>query len=391
MKLVGDDIVSQSNEEILSELESSLKAEYGPNFYTKAGGIMDSIINMLVESELNNQKVLEFIIKQFNPETAAAFWQDALYERMGVIRQGEELMLFTKTVQGTPNSKISANTVLIRSELTNLEFTNVSEFVVGTNGLADVDFVSLRKNDINPAPEERFRIVKAPVAIAAIVDTPMKNFKNGKLKESNERYKARFRCSKAIKSKATPKANLSSLSRYVDDAAYLNIVDKNNDSSLNSGEVQICVKHNTTDKIFANAIMDTFGCGISMLGSTTVPVKDIKGKTVNVKFTNAVNVPVAVNLRVNLADDESEETVINRIKEAILSFVSNKIYGLGCSIYATELIAFSLKNISGIEAVKSIGIKRQGDSGEYVSQIVMNINEFPTFDYDDINIISEAS
>ena len=389
MKITKDKIITETSAEILTNIETELNSKYNKNFKIKSGGILDNILQVLTETETSFQDNLVYFTKQFNPETCESIWQDALQERLGVSRLEETSTTFTKEVKGTPNSKISQGAILIRSEKTAKEFTNSSDFTTDEKGNALVQFTAVSAGEITIEENETFKIIRAPSYVEELSNTLMETFSAGRSRETDDVYRIRFANSKAQNSQATARANISNLGKYVNDAAFLSIHDKNTDLSMDANCVRIIVKHNTTDQVFAQAILDTFGCGIQFIGSTSVTVKDSKNKNVHIKFSKAVNVPIEISAKVKITDGEYEDNVIKIAKEKIIEYIDNRIYGLGNIIYATELILPLLTSNIGIDAVEEIKIKRIEDE-KYTDIISLEEDEAPEFTLNQIYIEKEA-
>ncbi|MBR6099071.1 baseplate J/gp47 family protein [bacterium] len=384
MEIINNDIISDSAEDITEALKAELKNEFGSELQIKDSGILGSLLNLAAEIEDNYSNILEYFTEQFNPETAESVWQDAIYERLGVSRLKESYTSFSKEVEGTPNCTIKAKSILIRSASDGYEFTNLSEQITDNRGICAVEFTALKPGKITVKSDEDFAIVKIPAAVNKLCDTPVITLKFGKEKESDNHYKIRFRNSKAIKSKAAHRAVISSLCQYTDDIKFLKIIDRNTNSETDAGCVEIYVKHNTTDSVFAQAVMDTFGCGIKFLGADSVTVKDVKGVKVDVKFTNAEEVPICVKISMTIESGEHRQTVINRNEESILNYVKQRVFGLGSSVYATEFIPCIL-DTEGSVSIEEIKIKRFGDA-EYTDILHLNNAEIPVFKAENIYI-----
>lgn len=388
MEITDNEIKIQTSSEILSDIEKRFQQEYGENFSIKSGGVLDNLFQVAANYELEFQDNLVYFAKQLNPVSVENMWQDALNERIGVYRLEEASTKFTIEVNGTPNCKVSKNTILIRGEKSNKDFTNISDFSTDENGLALVEFEAADAGDIKISDDENFRIIRAPSTINKLEAVIKSTVSTGRERESDELYRLRYASSKALTAQATGRANLSNLGKLVNDSAYLSIQDRNTDKTMNPYCVKIIAKHNTTDNVFAQAILDTFGTGIQFLGSTSVVVKDDNGENVQIKFCKAIEIPLEINIIVKITDGEFEETVIKNTKEKILEYIEKRLYGLGSIIYATELIIPVLTENIGVEAIEEISIKRESDNF-YTDVIELEEDEVPIFDFNKIHVEKE--
>ena len=385
MEIEDNKLITKTYSEILSEITNLFKEEYGLNFQVKEGGILGSILGIVKDREGDIQDNLEYFSKQFNPETAQNTWQDALYERLGVSRLEKTYTRFSKEITGTPNSVIKKNSILIRSASGDNEFSNANEIKISSTGKAIVEFIAQIAGEICIDENDTFKIVRAPAAFADFTNSSIKNIKTGRDKENDDKYRVRFRNSKALNSRATARANLSNLIQYVDDISHISILDKNDDVNRDANTIEITAKHNTSDADFAKAILETFGCGIKFIGTTTVDLKDIKGNSVQVKFNNAKEIPINIAIEIANLEGQDSEDVILKIKESILNYINSRVFGLGSVIYATELIVPIVKNLKNAVAVNELKIQRAADE-EYFDIITLNDDEIPIFSQDSFDI-----
>ena len=203
-------------------------------------------------------------------------------------------------------------------------------------------------------------------------------FSIGRERESDNEFRIRFRNSKALNAKATRNACLANLSKYVDNIAFLNIIDKNIDDTFDPGTIKIIVHHNTTDNIFASAILDTVAVGIQYLGDTSVTLTDTSGKNIVVKFQNADEIELSITAGVKVRKGYYANTVFNKAKENILKYIEERVFGLESIVYATEFIIPILET-DGVEAVQSIKVKRTGIDVDYQDNVALTREQVPIF------------
>ena len=350
-------------------------------------GILDCIFNVTAETESEIQDLADFLAKQANPEYATGIWQDILYERLGVKRLSSAKASFLIELSGSPNVTVDKNAILIRDEILGTEYENRSDFSFDSVGKANVVFSSINYAKINICENSTFKIVRAPVEVLSLDNTTITDIFAGRDRESDEDYRIRFRNSKALNSKATRRANFANLNKYIDNAASLRILDKNNDLSIPAGKVKITVKHNTTDSVFAQAVFDTFGAGITFIGDTSVIVKDLSNQDVTVKFHNAQTIPICIKATLLIDNSFQETEVFQNIKSEISEYVKKKGFGLESTIYSTEFIV-PILNTKGVVAVTEIEIKREPDFN-YTDKITLAYDEVPVFTTQNIHLEGE--
>ena len=384
MQIDNQGITLDTIQDIISADEAQLQGTYGANFYIKPEGVIDNIFASAAFMEMDAQDQLAFLVKQFDPETAEGIWQDALYERIGVQRLAAEPTRFNLRVVGTNGFSGVAGDITIRSDLTNEEFINTADYTLDTNG-ATLTFECVVPGATVVQTAETFKIVEAPNDVTGLATSGNTSIDIGRNRETDDEFRARFRQSKALDSKATRNANYANLLKYVDNENYLNIYDKKNDNTMAAGTIEIVAKHNTTDENFANAIFNTVADGIDFIGNTSVTLQDASNQNVEIKFNNATETPIEFNITANIKTGYVQQTVFDNAKQSIINYVNNThIFGLGSKIFATEFIV-PLLNTEGMSAVTAIEIKKTGDA-DYTDILTLTKYQVPTFDVSNITI-----
>ena len=378
MKIDDQGHIMQDLDEVLDDLELQLQKKFGDGFYIKPEGVVDNIATSTGIQNIKLQEQLGYLIKQYDPETANGSWQDALYERIGVTRLEAQKSTFVLKVQGAANLTCSAGSMTIRSQTDNNEFENISEFTTDSDGVALVDFQCVIDGAIEVKPTDEFLIVTAPDGITSVVQADDLQFSIGRERESDNEFRIRFRNSKALNAKATHNACLANLSKYVDNIAFLKIIDKKVDDTFEPGNVKVIAYHNTTDNIFAQAIYETIGMGINLLGDTEITVYDSYEQPVVIRFQNAEEIELSITADVKVRSGYYANTVFNKAKENILKYIEERVFGLESIVYATEFIIPILET-DGVEAVQSIKVKRTGIDEDYQDNVALTREQVPIF------------
>ena len=365
-------------DEVLDSLESELQKKYSDSFYIKPEGVIDNIAVSQGYLDIKLQQQLAFLASQFDPESVEGIWQDALYERIGVTRLEAQKSTFVLKVQGAANLICSAGSMTIRSQTDNNEFENISEFTTDSDGVALVDFQCVIDGAIEVKSTDEFLIVTAPDGITSVAQADDLQFSIGRERESDNEFRIRFRNSKALNAKATHNACLANLSKYVDNIAFLKIIDKKVDDTFEPGNVKVIAYHNTTDNIFAQAIYETIGMGINLLGDTEITVYDSYEQPVVIRFQNAEEIELSITADVKVRSGYYANTVFNKAKENILKYIEERVFGLESIVYATEFIIPILET-DGVEAVQSIKVKRTGMDEDYQDNVALTREQVPIF------------
>ena len=211
MKIDETGIVITDLEQFLKDFENQLKRKFGNDFSIKPEGVIDNIATTsgLLKNDIQEQ--IAILASQFDPESVEGIWQDALYERIGVMRLEAQKSTFVLKVQGAANLTCSAGSMTIRSQTDNNEFENISEFTTDDDGIALVDFQCVIDGAIEVKPTDEFLIVTAPDGITSVVQADDLQFSIGRERESDNEFRIRFRNSKALNAKATHNACLANL------------------------------------------------------------------------------------------------------------------------------------------------------------------------------------
>ena len=377
MKIDKEGYTLSSLDEIFKTYETNLQSKYGSDFYIKPEGVIDNIVNSSALMEMALQEQIAFLAKQFDPETAEDNWQDALYERVAVKRIAPSATVFTKKLKGPAGYSGSAQSITIRSTISNDEFVNTSDFLVEDDGTVDLEFECVVLGAVNVNSGETFTIVDAPNEITEISEEDATQIAIGRERESDSDFRVRFRNSKAQNAKATRNANIANLLQYVDNQAFLKIYDKKTDNTMDAGTLLIIAKHNTTDEIFAQAIFDTVVDGLDLLGDTSVLVKDSEGQDVTITWKNADEVSMDITGTLKIRDGYYPNTVMANVKQNILAYIEKRVYGLESIIYATEFIIPMLE-VDGVEAVTGVQVKKTSES-DFADSVSLSREEVPVF------------
>lgn len=370
--------------EIIAEWEKQLQKKFGSDFFIKPEGVIDNIAFSAAVSELLLQEQVAYLAKQFDPETADGFWQDALYERIGIKRLESARTVFTKKVKGIAGYSGAAKSITVRSSSTNEEFVNRSDYIIEEDGTAKIEFEAVISGIINVNAGETFTIVSAPNEITGISDEDAEQIAAGSERESDMDFRIRFRNSKSQNARATRNANIANLLPFVDDMSYLKIIDCKTDETISPGTLLIIAKHNTTDEEFAKAIFNTAVDGVAYSGDTTVIVQDSEGQDVPITWKKAQEVPVDISATIKVRTGYYQNTVIANVKDKILEYIEKRIYGLESKIYATEFIVPMLET-DGVEAVTEVQVKRTSDSA-FSDSLSLTREQFPAFAFERISL-----
>ena len=164
----------------------------------------------------------------------------------------------------------------------------------------------------------------------------------------------------------------------MDNIAFLKIIDKKVDDTFEPGNVKVIAYHNTTDNIFAQAIYETIGMGINLLGDTEITVYDAYNQPVVIRFKNAEEIELSITAQVKVRSGYYANTVFNKAKENILKYIDERVFGLESIVYATEFIIPILET-DGVEAVQSIKVKRNGIDEDYQDNVSLTREQVPIF------------
>ena len=365
-------------DELLSDYQNELKTRYGNDFTIKPEGVIDNIAVSNCHLNMKLEEQIAFLLKQFDPETAEGEWQDALYERIGIYRLQPQKTTFNCKIQGTPSLVCQAGTITIRSKTDNNEFENEAEFTLAEDGSAIVAFQCVADGPVEVNNTDEFTIITAPDGIISVVCAEDIKLSIGRDEESDKEFRERFHNSKALNAKSTHEACLANLSKYVDNIAFLKLIDKKVDDTFEPGNVKIIAYHNTTDNIFAQAIYETIGMGINLLGDTEITVYDSYEVPVEIRFQKAEEVNINIMADVKVRSGYYPNTVFNKAKENVLKYIKERVFGLESTIYATEFIVPILET-DGVEAVQNIKVKRSDTDVEYLDNVSLTREQIPIF------------
>ena len=373
--------------DILDAYQLQLQSKYGADFYIKPEGVIDNIANSAGFMEMSLQDQIAFLAKQFDPERAEGVWQDKLYERINVYRLQATSTIFTKGILGTSGYTGEVGSITIRNTKTGDEFSNTNVYTIEDTGTVNVDFQCVITGVIVVNPSDIFQIVEAPDEVTGISTDSATDIATGRARETDDEFRIRFRTSKAINAKATRNANEANLSKYVDNIAFLRIIDKKTDNTYEAGTLKIIAKHNTTDDNFAVAIFDTVADGIDLLGKDSKVVTDNAGQSVTINWQNATEIPIDIQGTITVRNGYYPNTVIANAKQNILNYIQQRVFGLQSIIYATEFI-IPIYQTEGVNAVIGVQVKEHSES-TFVDNITLELDEVPEFTFENISLTEQ--
>ena len=379
--------ILSSSEDIVKSIETELQKKFGSDYYIKPEGVMDNIACTVSSMVICLQDEIAKLAKEFDPETAENYWQDALYERIGIKRLEEEPTRFKKKIRGAAGYSGVAGSITLRSASSNDEFTNLSSYTIAADGCVELEFECVITGPVSVTESEKFKIVNAPVEVTGISNCVAKDIVIGRDAESDNDFRNRFHSARTQNARATRDANLTNLGKYVSNPAYLKIYDKKTDATLPSCTLLIIAKHNTTDEIFAKAIFDTVVDGIDFAGDTTVVLKDSEGQDVPISWKNADEIPMDITGTIKIRSGYYPNTVMSNVKQGILEYIEKRVYGLESVIYATEFIVPMLET-DGVEAVTSVEVKKTTDAS-YSDSVTLTREQVPVFALERITLTQD--
>lgn len=361
----------------LDQYEEELKQKFGKDFFIHPEGIIDNIALSCGIMNIMLQQQIAKLAKEFDPETASGEYQDALYERIGLYRLEGKKTTFSCKICGTPNYEYAAGTITLRSQSDNNEFTNIEEFATDSNGIAIIRFRCVVEGVVTVKNTDKFEIIKAPEGILSVSLPDDIELNTGREEESDIEFRTRFKNAKNTNVRGTVNAVFNNLSKYVAHNSFLKLLDPNSSNNVPAGYIKIIAKHNTTDDIFAQAIMDNVTIGPLFMGNTEVIVYDNQNNPQEIKFQKATEIAIEISAEIKIRSGYYENTVANRVKENILKYTQEHVLGLGATVYAMEFIIPILET-DGIEAVQDIKVRR-GDTNQYLDSITLDEDEIPVF------------
>lgn len=361
----------------LDQYEEELKQKFGKDFFIHPEGIIDNIALSCGIMNIMLQQQIAKLAKEFDPETASGEYQDALYERIGLYRLEGKKTTFSCKIYGTPNHEYDAGTITLRSQSDNNEFTNIEEFATDSSGIAIIRFRCVVEGVVTVKNTDKFEIIKAPEGILSVSLPDDIELNTGREEESDIEFRTRFKNAKNTNVRGTVNAVFNNLSKYVAHNSFLKLLDPNSSNNVPAGYIKIIAKHNTTDDIFAQAIMDNVTIGPLFMGNTEVIVYDNQNNPQEIKFQKATEIAIEISAEIKIRSGYYENTVANRVKENILKYTQEHVLGLGATVYAMEFIIPILET-DGIEAVQDIKVRR-GDTNQYLDSITLDEDEIPVF------------
>lgn len=371
-------------QDFLNGYETSLRRLYGANFYIKPEGVIDNLATVASTGSLTSAQQFQFLAQQFNPETATGQWQDFLYDRLGVVRLEAQRTIVRRTINGTAGTVVSADTLTFRNTTTDDRFILLNAATIGSGGTVEGTFRALEFGAISLPTDATLEVVAPVSGVTSVSFTAGQTEDTGRERETDAEYRVRFRQSKSLNAKSTRNAIISNLRTLVDTTRNLDVRSNRTNAivdGINPHTVNVRVRHNTTDALFAAALFDTIADGVGMQGSTTVNVTDDAEQIVPVSWDNATEVSISINVEVTLNSGFTLGQVSDTLKQAMVTYANEDAsrFSLGDDVYANEFYC-PLYQQESISIVNTLQVKEtvSGTFGDVVNLTDLQISTFDT-------------
>lgn len=273
-----------------------------------------------------------------------------------------------------------------------LYISNKDPYRLGTfNASANLGIVkvtalgSVLSEEAEPIEQPPFTItqISTPVAGWDSVTNPQSAIP-GRLRESDEQLRLRFRNSKAARGSNVLEALYSALYdvagvEYVE--VYENPTDQVDEYGIDPHSFMVLIQGGESSQI-AQAIWRNKPLGIKTVGDEVVPVLDIKGRTHNVRFKRPTAVNIYVKLTLNI-DAQFPHDGADQIKAAIVDYIKNT-YSVGSDVIYSRLYS-PINTVPGHQ-IESFYVGTTPDPSG-TSNVVIDFDKIAYIDTNHITII----
>lgn len=216
--------------------------------------------------------------------------------------------------------------------------------------------------------------------------TNVDNSSGGRLRETDEELRLRFKTSKEVSARGTVDALYSSLSEVSDIEAvqvYENATDDYNAEGLPPHSFTAVVLGGSTAEI-AQVIWDTKPAGILPYGSTTVSVADTQGITHDISFSRPESIPIYMTIEVSAAENESlASDTSDLIRQSLQSWMAENLT-VGKNVSVSRLFTPILQ-VAGVQ-VDSLVIGKTMEDQSF-SNINIAFDEIAGYSAENISVI----
>lgn len=357
MEISSKGIIPADIEKYLAKWTKFLKGKYGQDFFIKPEGVIDNLAVGSTASSLDFESIILKLVKEMNPYTAEDEWQDHLYSLIGLEREQSSFTVVQRTVQGTPDTTVTAGSVLFENELTKDQFKLIDDCQLDSNGVGVGSFKAEEMGAIDLISTTKCKIISAPASVKGIYYTTGNSIDIGKEYESNAEFRETW-----LQEQATAKANTEGgLKKILLPYCYgksnnikirmnRNLV-KYEDVPLHSANIVVNSPYD--DETIANVIFNKMvDGGFGLVGDIHQVVTDSEGVEEDVYFSRARLVQTYWQVQVALKEDYELEQVITSVQNAIKN---NFSYSMGEPVIANRAIQY-IDEIEAVDYVKDIKV-----------------------------------
>lgn len=386
----------QTATEVQADLSAYLQTQFGSTLQSLNGNtVIGQLVSALAQVLVAHQEGIDGVYQSMYLDGAQGVNLDRLVQLVGLTRNAATAT--TVTVEITNNGLINAilplGTVLQHTATGALFSTTIGAYNIAPSGTATVYLRANATGPLDITAGSAWTFVSSFVGVTNCTVANAAGGTSGTAQESDAELRLRVLYSAHLPGKGTVqaiKAALADLNGVTYAQVYENTTDTTGITSPVSipllpahGFVAVTVGGNDLD--IANIIYDQKPAGIQDYGSTTYPLVNAEGDTVNVHFEQATSSTISVAITLP-GVDASFDTAI---KDAIISYIGGTLStgdtvqglnvgdtvvlaGVGCAAYdATKVNGKS--NCTGITSL-GISVSPAAPAG---ANIVLPWNKYP--------------
>lgn len=304
---------------------------------------------------------------------------------------GESLATIAAGLQAVIDASSDFTATVINTQQIQVVFTD--EFVPRNSTITSN--ISYRKiTKLVEAESEEIGAVSQPADTLDTIASPISGWDTvtnpfeaaeGRLKETDEELRIRFRNSKELNARGTVDAIFANLNSLVDVEAinvYENVTNATDGNGLPPKSFSVIIEGGNSQEI-AQTIWETKPAGIETFGNTTVSIDDTQGISHNINFSRPTLIDIFIDITISEAEGETlAANADEQIIDALEQFFEDT-YSVGDDVIYSRLYT-PINSIPGFQTdALTIGISA---SPVGTSNIVIAFDEIANFVRGNVNV-----
>ena len=368
------DIIKSTLSDNLQKWAEYYRGLFGNNFVISPESVISNIAVACSAVKMNFEDQMLFVKSMLNPYTTTGTWQDNLYSLVKLARQQATHTVVQRSISGTPEAVIQANTLIFEDNTTKNQFKLSADCTLDENGLGVGTFTSELPGVVELDNTSTLNILTPLATVSGVYYSAGNVQIVGVDYESDEQFRERWK----VWSDSPSKLHYALLG-VVETVGDI-VIEQNRGTLLYpdfpTHTIHIVLNSAYDDATIGKIILENTTDGVGFWGDETVNVIDDAGQSVPISFDRAEQVNIYVKSTVvkvsNATSQEASEDSLNAIDE----YVEQTDFTMGQVLVANRFNAL-IDAKESIDYVVSTQLSTDGTN--FSDTIALTAHQVPLF------------